>query len=112
MAKKYIVALSIEERKKLSSLIGFETEKARKLTHARILMKVDEGWQDREICKALDVSIPTVERRRKRYVFEGFEAVLQPRHSKRIYSHKREWCIPPQANAEFVYHMEDILDVY
>ena len=25
---------------------------------------------------------------------------------------KQEWCIPPQANAEFVYHMEDILDVY
>jgi len=25
---------------------------------------------------------------------------------------KREWCIPPQQNAEFVYHMEDVLDVY
>jgi hypothetical protein len=25
---------------------------------------------------------------------------------------KQEWCIPPQANAEFVYHMEDILNVY
>jgi len=25
---------------------------------------------------------------------------------------KQEWCIPPQANAEFVYHMEDVLDVY
>jgi hypothetical protein len=25
---------------------------------------------------------------------------------------KKEWCIPPEANAEFVYHMEDILDVY
>jgi len=22
------------------------------------------------------------------------------------------WCIPPAANAEFVYHMEDVLDVY
>jgi hypothetical protein len=22
------------------------------------------------------------------------------------------WCIPPKANAEFVYHMEDVLDVY
>jgi len=22
------------------------------------------------------------------------------------------WCIPPEANAEFVYHMEDVLDVY
>jgi hypothetical protein len=25
---------------------------------------------------------------------------------------KRNWCIPPEANAEFVYHMEDILEVY
>ena len=25
---------------------------------------------------------------------------------------KKEWCIPPQQNAEFVYHMEDVLDVY
>jgi transposase len=25
---------------------------------------------------------------------------------------KEEWCIPPQHNAEFVYHMEDVLDVY
>jgi DDE superfamily endonuclease len=25
---------------------------------------------------------------------------------------KREWCIPPEANAEFVCKMEDILDVY
>jgi transposase len=25
---------------------------------------------------------------------------------------KEEWCIPPEQNAEFVYHMEDVLDVY
>jgi transposase len=25
---------------------------------------------------------------------------------------KEEWCIPPQASAPFVYHMEDVLDVY
>ncbi len=25
---------------------------------------------------------------------------------------KQEWCIPPHANAEFVYHMEDVLDLY
>ena len=56
MAKKYIVTLSVEERKKLSALISSGTEKARKLTHARILLKADEGWQDRAICKALDVA--------------------------------------------------------
>ena len=25
---------------------------------------------------------------------------------------KEEWCIPPEQSAEFVYHMEDVLDVY
>lgn len=25
---------------------------------------------------------------------------------------KREWCIPPKGNAEFVCKMEDVLDVY
>jgi hypothetical protein len=25
---------------------------------------------------------------------------------------KKEWCIPPKANAEFVCHMEDVLEVY
>ena len=53
MAKKYTVTLSVEERKKLSVLIGSGTEKARKLTHASILLKAGEGWQDREICKSI-----------------------------------------------------------
>ena len=25
---------------------------------------------------------------------------------------KKEWCIPPKANAEFVYHLDDVLDLY
>ena len=25
---------------------------------------------------------------------------------------KKGWCIPPKANAQFVFHMEDVLDVY
>ena len=25
---------------------------------------------------------------------------------------REQWCIPPEANAEFVWHMEDVLDVY
>jgi hypothetical protein len=25
---------------------------------------------------------------------------------------KEEWCIPPEASSEFVYHMEDVLDLY
>ena len=88
MAKKYIVTLTVDEQEKLVKLVSSGTEKARRLTHARILLKANEGWQDAEICKALDVSIPTIERIRKRCVFEGFEASLKPRRLKRQYSRK------------------------
>jgi hypothetical protein len=78
MAKKYAVALRTEEREKLLTLIGSGTAKAQILTHARILLKANEGWSDLEICRALDVSIPTIERIRKQFVFKGFEASLKP----------------------------------
>lgn len=173
MARKYIVTLKAEEREQVLALIGSGTVKARTLTYARILLKADGGWEDRVIGEALDVSIPTIERVRKRLVFGGFETFLKPRRIHRIYSRKldgeqearmialecsspregyahwslrlladrdvhlrivdnishetirqvlddnklkpwrkQEWCIPPHANAEFVYPMEDVLDMY
>jgi hypothetical protein len=36
---KYIVTLDSEEREMLQDMIGSGTERARKLTHARILLK-------------------------------------------------------------------------
>jgi transposase len=173
MAKRYVVTLTAEEREMLQTLISSGTERARKLTRARILLKADEGWQDKAICRALDVGIATVERVRKRFVLEGLAAALNQRRPNREYSRKldgeqearlialtcssppegharwslrlladrvvqmkivdsvshetvrqvlkdnqlkpwlkKEWCIPPKANAQFVYHMEDVLDVY
>jgi transposase len=172
MVKKYVVTLTDDEREQLLKVIGSGTAKARTISRARILLKANEAWQDQEISLALDVSIPTIERVRKQFVFEGFEASLKSRRSKRIYSRKldgeqearlvalvcssppegygrwslrlladrvvqmkiidsishetvrqilddnelkpwrrEEWCIPA-ANSEFVYHMEDVLDVY
>jgi transposase len=174
MAKKrYTVALAAEEREVLQAMIRSGTERARKLTRARILLKADDGWQDLAITKALDVGIATVERTRQRFVLEGLDAALKARRPRREYSRKldgeqearlialtcssppegpgrwslrlladkvvelkiadrvshetirrvlkdnelkpwlkEEWCIPPKANAKFVYHMEDVLDVY
>jgi transposase len=157
----------------LQTLISSGTERARKMTRARILLKADERWKGKDICRALDVGIATVERVRKRFVLEGLTAALNRRRPNRVYSRKldgeqearlialtcssppegharwslrlladrvvqlkivdsvshetvrqvlkdnelkpwlkKEWCIPPQANAQFVYHMEDVLDVY
>ena len=173
MAKKYIVTLTDGEREKLQKMISSGTERARKLTRTRILLKADSNWQDTGISEALDISVSTIERVRQRFVEEGLEAALNRRPPRREYMYKldgeqeahlialvcsqppeghghwslrlladrmvtleyvdsvshetvrqtlkrnelkpwqkKAWCVPPEANAEFVYHMEDVLDVY
>ena len=47
MKKKYPVILSETERDDLKRLIAAGSAPARKLTHARILLKADEGWEGR-----------------------------------------------------------------
>ena len=88
MRKKYIVKLTVEEEEQLRDLLSSGKERARKLTRARILLKADEEWTDRAICVALDVSRPTVERTRRRFVEEGFEASLSHRSPRRDYERR------------------------
>jgi transposase len=59
------------------------------LTHARILLKADEGpagpgWADEAIAGALEVNRSTVERVRQRCVEEGFDAALRPRPARQV----------------------------
>ena len=66
---------------------------ARTLTHARILLKADEGdagprLTDDEIALDLDVNRSTVERVRVRCVEEGVEAALRPRPSRQLHPRK------------------------
>ncbi len=80
--KKYIVKLLQEERGDLQKLISQGEAPARKLTHARILLKADSseagpGWSDLAISEALQVGTATVERVRERFVEEGLEAALR-----------------------------------
>jgi DNA-directed RNA polymerase specialized sigma24 family protein len=58
--KRYQVQLSNEERTGLQKLISAGVASTRKLTRARILLKVDEGLTKTEVSQALDVSINTV----------------------------------------------------
>ncbi len=89
MAKKiYKIQLSLSERQHLENIISSGSEKARKLTRARILMKADEGWTDVQIQGALDVSRPTIERVRRRYVQEGLSVALNRKPSSRQYERK------------------------
>jgi len=75
-AKKYIVDLKSEERAKLLELTRKGNRSVRKVRRARILLKADEGWKDREIMVALDTRSTTVERTRKRFVEGGLEKAL------------------------------------
>ena len=62
---------------------------ARQLLHARIVLKADEGeqgpgWSDEQISEALEVSVPTIERVRRRFVEQGVrDAITRRRQPER-----------------------------
>jgi transposase len=93
MKKRYPVILNDTERDELKRLIASGTAPARKLTHARILLKADQGpegpgWVDDAVAEAVEVSQPTVSRVRKQYFEEGLEAALNRRPPNREYHRK------------------------
>jgi hypothetical protein len=95
MHQKYVVRLTESEREQLQRLIGAGTAPARKLMHARILLKADRGpggpgWVDEAIAAAVEVSQPTVSRVRRRDVEAGLEAALDRRAPTRAYARKRD----------------------
>ena len=93
MRKKSPVILSEADREHLEQWIRAGTAPARKLTHARILLKADQGphgpgWVDDAIAEAVEVSQPTVARLRRQYVEEGLEPALNRRPPRRVYQRK------------------------
>ena len=79
--KKYKVTLTAAERQQLQGLITTGKAAAKKLSHARVLLKADaaEGgpaWDDQRIADATEVSTDTVARVRQRFVEHGLEAAL------------------------------------
>lgn len=90
---KAIVRLSEAERARLHTLVGRGTAPARALTHARILLKANQGeagpgWTDAAIATALDVDPTTVSRVRRQCVAEGIDAALQRKPPDRVYARK------------------------
>src|SRR5690348_16137536 len=93
MQQKYIVTLTDQERRDLERLIAAGTAPARKLMHARILLKADRGpggpaLVDQTIAEAVEVSQPTISRVRKQYVEQGLETALKRRAPRREYRRK------------------------
>lgn len=58
--KRYKVVLTNEERQQLEKITSSGIAPVRKLTRARILLKVEEGLSKTEISRALDVTNNTV----------------------------------------------------
>ncbi len=83
--------LTALDRGRLEGLIASGHAPARHLSHARILLKADEGggdapseaWPDTRIADALEVSRSTVSRVRERFAWEGLQAALVHRKPKR-----------------------------
>lgn len=91
--KKYHVTLTPEERSQLDRLVSAGKAAARKLAHARVLLKADEaeggpGWKDEQIAEALDVGLSTVARVRQRFVEQGLEAALVRKPTSRTYARR------------------------
>lgn len=81
MRKSYVVVLSPEERERLEKLISTGRTSSKRQIQARILLKADTsaagpGWSDEQIGEALEISVSTVARVRKRSVEQGLAAVL------------------------------------
>lgn len=87
MEKKYIVELSAEERQQLEDLVRKGKAAARKIQHAQILLKADQGqagpaWSDKQIAEAFGLGERTVERIRERLVENGLEDALVRRQTQ------------------------------
>ena len=79
--KKYLVTLTADEREHLTALIAAGKAAARKIAHARILLKADQAdggpaWADEEIAGALEVSTDTAEQVRAAVRRARLEAAL------------------------------------
>jgi hypothetical protein len=87
--KKYVVELTKAERERLLKLLSSGTAPARMLNRARVMLKADvkgsDAWTDERIARALDTSVATVGRVRKRCCRQGLDAALERSLPDRVY---------------------------
>ena len=87
----YKVTLTKEERDQLMTITRSGTHAAKKVMHALILLNVDRGaysenhHTNEEISKILKIGMRTIDRVKKRFVEEGFDAALKMAPTSRMY---------------------------
>jgi hypothetical protein len=93
---KYIVALSEDERKKLTELTAKGKQRSQTILNALILLGCDTGeFQtersiNEEMSRVLNVSMRKIDRLKKRFVEEGFDAALDRKKGTRVYTKKTD----------------------
>ena len=92
--KKYKVTLTQEEREELDAISSKGKHAAQTVLNALILLACDEGRFQKQrsinetISQVLNVSMKTIDRVKKRFVEEGFDAVLTRKASTYQYQSK------------------------
>lgn len=86
--KSNVVSLTDQQRELLHRITHCGRAPAQRINHARILLKAAAGETDDQIATAVDVSLATVERSRRRFARDGIDAALErkpqpPRLEKR-----------------------------
>ena len=92
---KYKVALTQQERDDLMSITKGGIHTSKKVIHALILLNCDEGEfadnvNNEDVAKVLKIRMRTIDRVKKKFVEEGFDAMLENRPTTRIYEKKAD----------------------
>ena len=92
---KYKVTLTQQERDELMSITKGGTHTSKKVIHALILLNCDEGEfadevNNEEVAKVLKIGMRTIDRVKKKFVEEGFDATLENSPTTRIYEKKAD----------------------
>ena len=79
---KYKVTLTLEEREELERIISKGKHSSQVFRNAYMLLSSDAGkygdkLTNKEVCRVLKVSMRMIDRIKKRFVEEGFEACLE-----------------------------------
>lgn len=87
---KYKVTLNQTEKDELMSITKGGIHSSKKVIHALILLNCDEGQfadkvNNEDVVKVLKIGIRTIDRVKKRFVENGFEAALGNSPTTRVY---------------------------
>ena len=93
MGVRYTVTLDKQERDTLTNITSKGRHTSQVYRNAYILLNTDKGEfgfpsTNIEISKVLKVGMRTIDRVKKRFVEEGFEACLQRKPNTRVYDRK------------------------